>query len=370
MKRSVFKLRMTAKDWAWGPTAYWKVCSSAKKSALPLIDSSFVRSISTTVAVYQENLLRVYKNVAIRARKAVRPKYYGMQNHGRFGPALNSILANKKHKNHQFRRNYMNEHANIVLSTEEINRILRAQEHTSILESNLVSRVDFNELSSNKPMEDQSFAYKNSFDDGLIIGLLDGHGGSSFSEKVRNYLPLYVSAALIDQSLGNVLDSDFHGGLLAESFMRNSTICDDNFLNERLLNFAKEVAAKTPSDQPGGSFSTYVRQMFGPPLVGENIDSDDIADISDLLKEAFMRLDVDMINSIIEKSKNGHLKSGNLNLTASGCCALVASINGPDLHVANAGDCRAVMGSFHDGEWAAIQLTHDHTASKYWGLLL
>eukprot|EP00794_Sanderia_malayensis_P019144 gene19144-21063_t len=353
---------MTARDWAWGPTAYWKVYPSGKRSATSLIDNSFVKYISNTVANYQENLVKAYKNAVIKSRKLIRPRSYGIHSHGRFGSALNSVFVNNNRKRNQhLRRTFMNEHADIVLSTEEINKILRAQEHTAIMNDALVTRIDFNELSSNKPMEDQSFAYKSNYNDNLIIGLLDGHGGSACAEKIRRYLPLYISAALIDESFSPMLAQGFHSGLLAESFLKKPR-GTDRVLDEKLLSFAKEILSKQSTRPSSGPLAAYVQQVLGPSFVGMDLEVDNELDVGDLLKEAFLRLDVDAINDVIEKSKSGMLKLGDLSMTASGCCALVASINGADLHVANAGDCRAVMGSYHDGEWAAIQLTHDHTA--------
>lgn len=361
MKRSVLKFRMNARDWVWGPTAYWKVCSPAKKTVLPLFNHEFLRCMTSAVGNYQEHLLKVYKTTIVRARKAARPNYYGLQNHGRFGSALNSFIINEKRKQHLSRRNFMNESADIVLSKDEINSILRAQENTALFDSKLVRRVDFNELNSNKPIEDQSFAYRSSYDDSLIIGLLDGHGGNAFAEKVKSYLPMYISAALADNKLKSILDDKFHLGLLAESFLRKTPSKHDGFLHDKVQNFAREVASRSASDEPG-TFSTYVRQILGSASYSMEEKGESV-EISDALKEAFLRLDLDLINDVIDESKRGNNKpKDSLKMASSGCCALVANINGSELSVANAGDCRAVMGSLHGEEWAAIQLTYDHTA--------
>ena len=46
---------------------------------------------------------------------------------------------------------------------------------------------------------------------------------------------------------------------------------------------------------------------------------------------------------------------------STGCCAVAAHIDGPHLHVANAGDCHAVLGTLNaDGSWEAKPLSIAH----------
>ena len=372
MTRPVLKLKMPTRDWVWGPSANWKIYSSAKKklgsSDSAVVNGSVLRYISKIAGGYQENVVDACKSVAVKAGKVIRPRFYSLHSHGgTFGPIINSILAsNKRRKGHmRNRRRFMNDERQILLANDEINTILRAQEHTAFFNSRLAARIDFNELSSNRPMEDQTFACRSCHDDGIIIGILDGHGGSTFAERVKKYLPLYVSASLVDSHINSVLDDHFNAGCLVESVMNTSHPGMDKFLTENLIDYIKEVSKKSPAQNDPGTFSTYVRQLLGPSvLVGSESEEENSRDVSDALKESFVRLDLDMVNEILNLSKLGKLESKDIGITASGCCALVAHINGNDLHVANSGDCRAVMGSLHDGQWSSIQLTLDHTASK------
>jgi len=49
----------------------------------------------------------------------------------------------------------------------------------------------------------------------------------------------------------------------------------------------------------------------------------------------------------------------------TGCTACVAHVGLEGIHVANAGDCRAVLGvQEEDGSWSALPLSRDHNAQN------
>lgn len=53
-----------------------------------------------------------------------------------------------------------------------------------------------------------------------------------------------------------------------------------------------------------------------------------------------------------------------LSSTSPGCCGVAAHVDGPHLHIANAGDCGAVLGTQNeDGSWEAKMLTAPHHAN-------
>ena len=367
MKRSVLKLKMPAKDWVWGPSANWKIYSSAKKS-MQGKNNSLIRNFSRIAGGYQDGFLKLYRNVSVKASKIIRPQYYSFHsNGGSFGPLVNSMLAKNKRKHdgkYRCKRRFMNDHHHSSLTTDEVDVILRTKEHTTFFESSLTARIDFNELASNRPMEDQTFAYRSCNDNTVIVGLLDGHGGSSYGEHIRKYLPLYVSVSLLDAKTASSIDESLHVEDLVESLTNDKRLQIDSFLQHYLVEFIKEIVEKNPAQTDPGTFSTYVRQLLGPTLLVGSEEAMETRGIPESLKEAFLKLDLDMINDLVNRSKDGTLGIKDIGLTSSGCCALVAVINGSELHVANSGDCRAVMGSYHDGSWGAVQLTLDHTASK------
>ena len=49
----------------------------------------------------------------------------------------------------------------------------------------------------------------------------------------------------------------------------------------------------------------------------------------------------------------------------AGCTACVAHVGTDGIHVANAGDCRAVLGvQNEDGSWGALNLSQDHNSQN------
>lgn len=360
---------MPAKDWVWGPSANWKIYSSAKKT-IHSRNGSFIRSISKIAGGYQDDLSRLYKNLTVKAGRIIKPQYYNFHsNGGNFGPLVNAVLTRSKRRHEaksKYKRRFMNDQGNISLTKDEVDSILRKKEHTTFFESNLIARIDFNELASNRPMEDQTFAHQSCHDNSVIVGILDGHGGSMFGEFVKRYLPLYLSVSLLDTKIISNTDESLSADELIRSLTNDPEPVIDSFLRNHLMEFAKEIVEKNPAQIDPGTFSTYVRQLLGPSLlVGSGDAIMDTREISQSFKEAFVRLDLDMVNDVVNRFEDGALGNKDVGLTSSGCCALVARLSGSELQVANAGDCRAIMGSFHDGSWSAIQLTLDHTASEF-----
>lgn len=80
-----------------------------------------------------------------------------------------------------------------------------------------------------------------------------------------------------------------------------------------------------------------------------------------------MRLDSDLSKEVIdayEKESTIHPKT--LSVALSGAVACVCHISGPDLHVANVGDCNAVIGTLtEEKEWLAKKITKEHNAENF-----
>lgn len=57
--------------------------------------------------------------------------------------------------------------------------------------------------------------------------------------------------------------------------------------------------------------------------------------------------------------------SSSVQVAFSGCTACVAYVGTEGIHVANAGDCRAVVGVLEeDGSWSALPLSQDHNSQN------
>lgn len=61
------------------------------------------------------------------------------------------------------------------------------------------------------------------------------------------------------------------------------------------------------------------------------------------LEKAFLRLDEDLSTEALP-DKSGNVNMKTLSVAMSGSVACVAHIDGPHLHIANVGDCNAVLG--------------------------
>uniref|UniRef100_H3B6M5 PPM-type phosphatase domain-containing protein n=1 Tax=Latimeria chalumnae TaxID=7897 RepID=H3B6M5_LATCH len=80
------------------------------------------------------------------------------------------------------------------------------------------------------------------------------------------------------------------------------------------------------------------------------------------LVKSFQRLDADVTQEA-QTQRDRILQANAIQVAFSGATACVAHVDGAQLHVANAGDSKAILGvQEDDGTWAALPLTRDHNA--------
>ena len=79
------------------------------------------------------------------------------------------------------------------------------------------------------------------------------------------------------------------------------------------------------------------------------------------LRSAFLRLDNDLSTEALPVGGAIYMEA--LEVALSGACGCVTHINGLDIHVANVGDVRTVIGQFDGNKWTAKALTTDHSTS-------
>ncbi len=83
---------------------------------------------------------------------------------------------------------------------------------------------------------------------------------------------------------------------------------------------------------------------------------------ADALSYAFQRLDTDLSLEAQVPLANDLMQNTAIQAAFAGCTACVAYVGPTGVHVANAGDCRAVLGvQEHDGSWSALPLTKTTT---------
>lgn len=107
-------------------------------------------------------------------------------------------------------------------------------------------------------------------------------------------------------------------------------------------------------------------KVTGKRLIGEflmQVDNKGL-EMKDLMERAFLRLDSDISKEALTRYQFGDKQSYNtktLSVAMSGAVACVAHIDGPHLHVANVGDCSAVLGVLNEtNQWLPKKLTNEH----------
>lgn len=107
------------------------------------------------------------------------------------------------------------------------------------------------------------------------------------------------------------------------------------------------------------SFEQYLIELETSPK--------EVTDIRASLEQSIMKLDSDISKEVIGPYKvDGVVNPKTLSVALSGAVACVAYVNGPDLYVANVGDCNAVIGvKTEDGEWIAKKITKEHNSENF-----
>lgn len=203
-----------------------------------------------------------------------------------------------------------------------------------------VVAVDSNQLASNSPIEDKLSAARCLHTTGYLFGVFDGHGGPECSQVVAKRLFDYIAASLVPRAELRRLVSEWESGIrvpLTQVFNDPSHFVSglQEIYEASLLNYCHTLL-------------TTVTQDFS---------------MEEALIGAFKQLDED-ISREVQENQDSEMLEPLLRVALSGSVACVAHIDGPHLHIANTGDCGAVMGvQLQDviGGWRALRLTNDHS---------
>ncbi|XP_046390415.1 pyruvate dehydrogenase [acetyl-transferring]-phosphatase 1, mitochondrial [Ischnura elegans] len=230
------------------------------------------------------------------------------------------------------------------LTPQEVTTILRANEYTQ--EFNITGSVksyDSNQLASNNPIEDTRSEARCLFTTGMLFGVFDGHGGGPCAQVVAKRLFHYIAASLLPpdllkQYLQSIANSE--AAELIESYNDKVEFVDE--LKKLYLNHFKEFV--TECLQESDSRKDFV--------------------MSEALSKVFIRLDNDLCREALPDEK-GDVNSKTLGVAMSGAVACVAHVDGPHLHIANVGDCQAVLGVLSElNTWTAKKLTTEHNSDN------
>ena len=235
-----------------------------------------------------------------------------------------------------------------VLSPNQVTAILTNNQATHHYPTGgPVSRFDSSQLASNSPIEDRRAVGRLIQTGGLLFGVFDGHGGAACAQATSERLLDYIAVSLLPPNL-------------LEQYSQSLKSLKPMQLLE-LYRFHNDYINDDLADLYQQSLQRYVVEQLSTQ--GEEDEGDAIANsIIGYLKSAFIRLDNDISHEA--KPHHGKINEDTLSISLSGSCCCTVHILGKSVHVANIGDCRAVVGSLEGNKWKATMLTEDHNVEN------
>uniref|UniRef100_A0A3B4G9H4 Pyruvate dehydrogenase [acetyl-transferring]-phosphatase 1, mitochondrial-like n=1 Tax=Pundamilia nyererei TaxID=303518 RepID=A0A3B4G9H4_9CICH len=230
----------------------------------------------------------------------------------------------------------------------QINSILRSNEQSvSVPEFDgrglsVVRKFESNQLPANTPNEDRRSAATCLQSKGMLFGVFDGHGGWACAQAVSERLLYYIAVAMMQRhSLEELEKCMEHSRPIPPILQWYKHHTDFNYRE---------------------SASLYIDNLR--VFWQELLDSDE-HDPQDALDYAFKRLDADISLEAQVPLSNDLMRSTAIQVAFAGCTACVAHVGMDGIHVANTGDCRAVLGvQNEDGSWSALPLSQDHNSQN------
>ncbi|XP_077424988.1 pyruvate dehydrogenase [acetyl-transferring]-phosphatase 2, mitochondrial [Vanacampus margaritifer] len=234
------------------------------------------------------------------------------------------------------------------LSRVQIDSILRANEQSvsvpafDVPEHSLVRKFESNHLAANTPNEDRRSAATCLQAKGTLFGVFDGHGGWACAQAVSERLLYYITVAMMPKrSLEELETCMEHGRPVPPVLQWYKHHTDFSFRDSASLYF-------------------HHLRVFWQELLDSHEHGEGMCP-SDAMHYAFKRLDADISLEAQVPLSNYLMKSTAIQVAFAGSTACVAHVGPEGIHVANAGDCRAVLGVQEaDGTWSAVHLSQDH----------
>uniref|UniRef100_A0ABM5EUH4 Pyruvate dehydrogenase [acetyl-transferring]-phosphatase 2, mitochondrial n=1 Tax=Pogona vitticeps TaxID=103695 RepID=A0ABM5EUH4_9SAUR len=235
------------------------------------------------------------------------------------------------------------------LTPLQISDILRANELSHTVPEfdgknpSSVLKFESNHLAANNPTEDRRSATTCLQTRGMMFGVFDGHAGYACAQSVGERLFFYIAISLLSQKRLEEMECAMESMKPVLPVLQWHKHPNDSFF--------QEVA------------SLYLEQLrvYWQDLL--NTDMELGLRIEEALTYAFKRLDSDISLEAQAPSENQLMRNIALQVAFSGATACIAHVDSVHLHIANSGDCRAVLGvQNQDGTWSALPLTRDHNA--------
>uniref|UniRef100_UPI00109F34B3 pyruvate dehydrogenase [acetyl-transferring]-phosphatase 2, mitochondrial isoform X2 n=1 Tax=Podarcis muralis TaxID=64176 RepID=UPI00109F34B3 len=235
------------------------------------------------------------------------------------------------------------------LTPSQINEILRANELSYTVPEfdgknpSSVLKFESNHLAANAPSEDRRSAATCLQTRGMMFGVFDGHAGYACAQSVSERLFFYIAVSLLSQQTLQEIESAMESMKPVLPILQWHKHPNDRFFHEVAPMYLEQL------------------RVYWQDLL--NLDMEPCHTKKDALIYAFKRLDSDFSLEVQAPTENELVRNIALQVAFSGATACVAHIDSVNLHVANTGDCRAILGVQNkDGMWSALPLTQDHNA--------
>lgn len=249
------------------------------------------------------------------------------------------------------RRKYRANTQTSQMTPLQINHILNGNEYSLSFNGydgrnvGSVQRFDSNLLASNSPSEDRRSVATCLQSRGMLFGVFDGHAGHACAQAVSERLFYYIAVSLLPLKI--LVD-------IEEAVDNDRPVFPMLQWHKHPNDYVSTDAGKLYFN----SLRTYWQELI-------DLEEDGEKDVEAALVRAFKRLDNDISLEAQVDFGDPFSHFTPLRVAMSGCTACVAHVDGSDLHIANLGDSRAVLGvQAEDGSWSALTLTNDHNAQN------
>lgn len=188
-----------------------------------------------------------------------------------------------------------------------------------------VLKFESNQLGANVPLEDRRCAATCLRTRGMLFGVFDGHGGHACAQAVSERLPYYVATAMMTEASLEDLEVAMETGRPVPPILQWYKHHNDYNYRDSAELYVQHLRV-------------FWQELLASEEHGEGLSP------PDALSYAFQRLDSDLSLEAQVPLASELMRSTAVQAAFAGSTACLAHVTTDGVYVANAGDCRAVLG--------------------------